>query len=256
MVTINMPPVIVHAPHASTHIPEGVRAQILLDDRQLEHELRMVTDHFTNEMVDIEALGAVRIQYEYSRLVVDPERFRHDTNEVMATKGLGAVYTRTASGEPLRDIGPGVRERLLRRFYDPYHERFNATVAELLELHNRSLIVDLHSFSSWPLPYELDKAPDRPDICLGTDEYHTQDWLVDLAAAYFTSKGLQVRLNRPFAGTFVPADFYPKDRRVASIMIEVNRALYMDEGTGDKSDGFPVVQDLITGLISKAEAAV
>jgi len=247
---------IIHVPHSSTYIPDDVRAQILLDDRQIEHELRLVTDHFTDEMVDIEALDAIRIQYGYSRLVVDPERFRDDGQEIMASKGLGAVYTRTAAGEPLRNVGPGERERLLRRFYDPYHERFNTTVAEVLDQHNRCLIVDLHSFPSRPLPYELDQAPDRPDICIGTNEYHTLVWLVDLAVKYFTSKGLEVKLNRPFAGSFVPSDFYRKDRRVASIMVEVNRVLYMDEGTGDKSDGFPVVQDLLTGLISKAKAAV
>jgi N-formylglutamate deformylase len=37
-----------------------------------------------------------------SRLVVDPERFTDDAREPMARKGMGVIYTRTASGEPLR----------------------------------------------------------------------------------------------------------------------------------------------------------
>jgi len=50
--------------------------------------------------------------------------------------------------------------------------------------------------------------------------------------------GWTYEVNRPFSGTIVPIDFYRKDKRVSSIMVEVNRRLYMDEGTGEKSTSF------------------
>jgi N-formylglutamate amidohydrolase len=36
----------------------------------------------------------------------------------------------------------------------------------------------------------------------------------------------------------VPTKFYQKDARVQSIMIEVNRKLYMNEKTGEKTQNF------------------
>jgi N-formylglutamate amidohydrolase len=49
--------------------------------------------------------------------------------------------------------------------------------------------------------------------------------------------GFTVEENRSYAGTIVPMD-YQRDQGVRSIMIEVCRDLYMDEGSGLKSDGF------------------
>lgn len=39
----------------------------------------------------------------------------------------------------------------------------------------------------------------------------------------------------------VPAEYLRKDRRVHSIMVEVNRSLYMDEQTGAKLSNFDQV---------------
>jgi N-formylglutamate amidohydrolase len=50
--------------------------------------------------------------------------------------------------------------------------------------------------------------------------------------------GYSVGIDRPYAGTMVPMAFYQMDRRVTSIMIEINRSLYMDELAGTKADGF------------------
>jgi len=63
---------------------------------------------------------------------------------------------------------------------------------------------------------------------------------------------LTVKRNVPFAGTMVPIKYYLKDKRVSSVMIEVNRKLYMDEGTGEKLECFDEVKEFIRGLIAEA----
>ncbi len=44
-----------------------------------------------------------------------------------------------------------------------------------------------------------------------------------------------VGINRPYAGTLVPTTFYGKDQRVLSVMIEVNRRLYLTDEPYDIS---------------------
>ena len=61
---------------------------------------------------------------------------------------------------------------------------------------------------------------------------------------YFEQKGLSVAINEPFAGTMVPLKFYGKDRRVKSIMIEVNRKLYLEENF-EKNNNFNSLEQLI-----------
>lgn len=42
-------------------------------------------------------------------------------------------------------------------------------------------------------------------------------------------------MNQPYSGSIVPGSFYQKDASVCSIMVEVNRSLYMNEVTGERS---------------------
>jgi hypothetical protein len=99
-------PWILHVPHASTRIPAAVRARIVLDDGQLDAELRAMTDAHTDRLAArTSERVATRRPWAFvnglSRLVVDPERFP-DEREVMNRAGMGAVYTRTSTGAPLR----------------------------------------------------------------------------------------------------------------------------------------------------------
>jgi N-formylglutamate deformylase len=61
--------------------------------------------------------------------------------------------------------------------------------------------------------------------------------------------GYSVGIDRPYAGTMVPMAFYQKDRRIASIMIEVNRSLYMDELAGMKNGGFETIREHVQILL-------
>ncbi|MBQ7673303.1 MAG: hypothetical protein IJT36_02095 [Alphaproteobacteria bacterium] len=64
---------------------------------------------------------------------------------------------------------------------------------------------------------------------------------------------MEVAANTPFAGTIVPEPFYSqKDKRVKSLMIEVNRSLYMNEKTGEKKSSFDEVKDVIQDFLRLA----
>ncbi len=248
---------VIHIPHASTVVPVAVRSSIALSEKELQHELLTMTDHFTDELFRVSENLAKAVTFPVSRLVVDPERFVNDRDEPMAAKGMGVIYTLASSGQPLRKA-PSILERdeLLSMYYFPHHLRLAQEVDAALAMHDRCLIVDAHSFASRPLPHEADQHPDRCDICVGTDMFHTPTWLADFTVHAFRSRNYRVEVNRPFGGSLVPEKHYRQDKRVLSIMIEVNRALYMDEVSGERLAAFDAVAANLQQVLLKLIAAM
>jgi N-formylglutamate amidohydrolase len=250
------PPLVVHIPHASIAVPDDCVKDFLLTREELEHELLVMTDHYTDELFALPPEAAATVAFPISRLVLDPERFVDDADEPMAKKGMGVVYNRTSSGSPLRDLSSDQRRDLVARFYEPHHAALTSAVQAALDTHDACLLVDGHSFPARALPFELDQSPERPDICIGTDATHTPEWLRDLAVRTFLQFGWSVAVNRPFAGAIVPMRFYQQDFRVLAVMVEVNRRLYMHEGEGAKLPCFDVAQVRLRGaMMALASAA-
>jgi len=246
------PYTVLHIPHSSPEIPVDLRDDFILSHKEMKEELLRITDWHTDELFGLPPEEAAMARYPVSRLVVDPERFVDDDREVMASRGMGVVYTRTSSGTRLRD-DPSKRERLalIERFYHPHHERLTRLVDLALGEHGRCLVIDCHSFPAVPLPYEMDQNPDRPAICLGTDEKHTPEWLVELAQEQFTQAGYTVETNRPFAGTLVPSKHYQRNTSVLGLMIEVRRDLYMDEEAGGRLPAFSKVSEVVQSTLRR-----
>lgn len=201
-----------------------------------------MTDWYTDEIFSLPPESAVSVRFLISRLALDPERFLDDEQEVMASRGMGVVYTRTSQGAVLR-ASPTVAERtdVITRFYVPHHAALSDAVDGMLATCGHCLLVDCHSFPSHPLPYELDQDTDRPLVCLGTDKYHTPVWLVELAQALFEAEGLTTAIDRPFSGALVTAKHLYQNKSVFAIMVELNRSVYMNESSGAKLAAFQSV---------------
>ena len=124
-------------------------------------------------------------------------------------------------------------------------------VDECLKLNSKCLIVDCHSFPERPLPYELNQEPDRSEICIGTDSFHTPQELMEYFVSAFSAFGFSVSVDTPFSGSIVPMKFYRKNKSVHSIMIEIRRDLYMDESTGEQNFRFTDMRSKITEVLDK-----
>jgi len=245
-------PLIANIPHSSIYIPPLIKRSFVLNDDDLQRELLKMTDRYIDELFScVHDIGGISVIYNYSRLVVDPERFEDDEKEVMSSKGMGVIYINDSNGNRLRVNIPSDEERqeILSLFYRPYHKAIEGETQNLLDSFSRCLILDCHSFPSNPLPYELNQDPNRPDICLGTDPYHTPKRLTEIMEIFFAKYNLTTAINMPFEGTYVPMKFFRSDRRVYSLMVEINRKLYLDEDTGEKSDSFPDVKNIITDMV-------
>ena len=67
-------------------------------------------------------------------------------------------------------------------------------------------------------------------MCLGTDPFHTPQWMIEAARVAFAGIG-EITENSPFTGCYIPLADYGRDDRVTGIMVELRRDVYAHDLT-------------------------
>ena len=236
---------ILHIPHSSTNIPflDGYVA----DANQIQNEIVKLTDWYTDELFFSET--DTTIIAPFSRIFCDVERFENDEDEIMSKVGMGAVYERFDSGDLLRNVTSDLRAKIIKDYYWKHHNAFSDKVKEQLDQSNSCLIIDCHSYPSTPITRDLDQTANRPDFNIGIDSYHTPKNLIAACIAFFEEKGYSLGVDWPYKGTIVPMEYYQKNKSVCSIMLEVNRRLYLNEPSNEKSNQFEETKMVIQSFL-------
>lgn len=217
---------IFHIPHSKIEIPKEYLTDYVNIDLT-NKEIDLLTDFATDEIFNIE--GTTKIIFPYSRVFCDVERL-DDENEIMFQYGRGFYYTKTDSGELLRETTS--KEIIFEQYYKKHHNSLSSLVKEKIEKNGLAIIIDCHSYSDTPFKSDLVQESIRPDFCLGTDKIHTPNWLSNFLFSFIKEKGYSIEIDTPYSGTIVPINYY-NNKNVYSIMIEVNRNLYIDNGVVD-----------------------
>lgn len=237
---------ILHIPHSSTIIP--FKDGYCVSGEILNKEILKLTDWYTDDLFENETDTSIKAPF--SRIFCDTERFSDDSQEIMAQLGMGVLYEKTDTGEPLRIVTPKLRKHILDNYYWKHHNRLTESVRLQLEKWGTATIVDCHSFPHKPLTRALDQSYFRPDFNIGTDRYHTPKKWIEASINFFKEKGYTLGIDRPYSGTIVPMQFYKKDKKVQSIMLEVNRKGYLNEATNEKSIRAPEIKQIIQEYLS------
>lgn len=239
---------LVHIPHSSQYIPEEYIGSFSADTDTVRQNLITLTDFSTDDLFN-HPKHQNRLVFPVSRLLCDVERFEKNEDEIMAKVGMGVVYTHGVNGEILRPPNSSLRAEIINRYYRPHHAKLLQEVMSIVNVNNCCVIVDAHSFPSKPVKYELDRNPNRADFCIGTDDVHTPDSLVKVICNCIEGMGYSVDLNKPFSGTIVPLELYGIEVRVMSVMIEVNRRLYMDEVNQSRNEKYDTIKKDINKIL-------
>jgi N-formylglutamate amidohydrolase len=237
---------ILHIPHSSTRIPS--REGYCITDEMLEKEILKLTDWYTDDLFENE--WDVSIKTPFSRIFCDTERFSEDSQEVMAKFGMGVLYEKTDAGKPLRNLNPELRKHILDNYYEKHHSQLSECVKIHLEQFGRATIVDCHSFPDKPLNRAIDKSSFRPDFNIGTAVFHTPRKWIEASKTFFQEKGYSLGIDRPYDGTIVPMNYYKKDKNVQSIMLEINRRLYLQEPSKEKSVHYQKTKQVVQEFLN------
>lgn len=218
---------LLHIPHSSKSFPKGCQYSY----QDLNKDEKRLLDYYTDDLfVPIqESENITSVVFPYCRLYCDVERL---INDPLEKEGLGISYHRSPSGP-----SAPYDQRQFSSINDafPLYADHHALMSKnIVRLGGQLLLIDCHSFSAFPCL--LNPNPQDIDICIGynDDETCPENEVIDFIVKYFQSLGYKVGINTPFSNskTFsVPINYH-------SVMIEVNKRLYMNEQTFEKTDGF------------------
>ncbi|MCR4852667.1 MAG: N-formylglutamate amidohydrolase [Prevotella sp.] len=224
--------ILLHIPHASVLFPEDVCYSF----NDLDEEERQLVDYYTDELfiTSHDSPHISSMVFPYCRLYCDVERLIKDPLEKV---GLGISYRRRMPAGIIRAFSILTSAF---RLYAHFHAEMSTRIVE----YGHPLLIDCHSFSS--IPNLLNSNPPDIDICIGYNEDETCPDIVVInsIAQHFKSCGYKVGINTPFSNskTFdVPVNYH-------SVMIEVNKRLYMNEYTLEKTEGFGKLKQDIQSL--------
>jgi N-formylglutamate amidohydrolase len=224
-----------------------IKEGYVADAHSLTSEMLKLTDWYTDDLFYSDDDDMIRA--DFSRIFCDPERFTEDSQEIMSQYGMGVLYEKNDEGDVIRNVTPVLKEKVLDEFYWPHHHKLNEAVNNQLNLFGKALIIDCHSYPSIPLKRDLNKNPKRPDFNIGTDPFHTPKHFIDISIAFFNNAGYTLGIDWPYKGSIVPLAHYNKNKNVQSIMLEINRALYLKEPSNEKSERYAEIKKLTADFI-------
>ena len=232
--------ILLHVPHSSAIFPK--ESKYGFDD--LDEQEKRLIDYYTDELfVPVHSSDRISSEvFPYCRLYCDVERL---INDPLEEKGLGIRYCWGVTGHLERHSSFSFSSKVESfKLYSDFHAKVSNTLVGQSGVDDTILLIDCHSFSH--LPNLLNSNPPDIDICIGynDDESCPNKVVIGNMARFFESFGYKVGINEPFSNskTFsVPVKYH-------SVMIEINKRLYMNEETLEKNEDFMWIHQILQSL--------
>ncbi|MGE0595867.1 MAG: N-formylglutamate amidohydrolase [Hyphomonadaceae bacterium] len=257
-------PLIFSSPHSGRRYP----AELLAMARTGLLSLRRSEDAFVDELfAGAAAHGATVISATVARAYVDlnrdpgeldPDMFDERLPAAPATAtprvqaGLGAIPRITGDGQLIyrRKLSLAEAERRIGSVHRPYHAKLQQLMGETRGAFGCAVLVDCHSMPSCA------RGAHAPDIVLG-DRFGASchPSVTALAEATLRRLGYRVARNAPFAGGHTTQTYGRPANLSHALQIEINRALYLDERTLERTSGFARIRADMSRLAEALSAA-
>ena len=258
-------PLVLSSPHSGSIYPRR-----FLDSARLDaFALRRSEDAFVDELFSgAAALGAPLIRARFPRAYLDLNREPYEldprmfdgklpahanTRSVRVAGGLGTIARVVGDSQEIYAGRLTVAEGLARieRLYKPYHAALRGLVERARLQFGYVLLVDCHSMPSTPTVVASAERRIKTDFVVG-DRYGTSadGSFVELLEGAMRRAGYAVHRNKPYAGGFITEHYGAPQSGIHAIQIEVNRALYMDERTIERTARFAAVKADITAVLA------
>lgn len=264
--------IVASSPHSGNIYP----ARFLAASRLTPLALRRSEDaHVDDLFAGAARIGAPMLKALFPRAYLDVNREPYEldprmfdgrlpafvnSRSIRVAGGLGTIARVVGEAQEIYAARIPVEEALRRieGLYRPYHRALHALVDRARRAHGVAVLVDCHSMPSTASgdPSRPD-AERRPDVILG-DRYGAScdGRLMSVVESALRRRGYRVERNKPYAGGYITEYFGALSRQCDALQIEINRALYMDERTLERTAGFDGIAADMTSVLEELEAFV
>jgi len=238
-------PLVVDSPHSGRIYPADFDYTCPLP------MLRQTEDSYVDELVGCAVqAGATVVAAEFPRSYIDANRAEDDIDPALLAEpwpqalnpsdrtllGLGLVRRLCKSGVPVYRAPLAITEvqKRIASFYRPYHEVLEKTVATRIAQFGECYLIDAHS-----MPSQGGESGRRPDFVLGDRHGESCDpGFTRRVRDLLHDMGYSVALNDPYKGVEIARRYGEPRAGRHALQLEINRRLYINEQTLDKTDGF------------------
>ncbi len=248
-------PFLFNSPHSGRYYPDRFLAMARLD----RNAIRRSEDCYVEELFGgAVALGAPMLAANFPRAYLDVNREPWELDPRMFAEpvpsfcnirsarvagGLGTVPKLVGEGLDIYSGRLPLAEAVARieTVYKPYHETLKRLLTRTHARFGYAVLIDCHSM---PASIRVGDNGVRPDFIIG-DRFGISATaaLTETAIGLLTGMGYTVAHNKPYAGGFITEHYGRPARHLHALQIEVNRGLYMNERTFQKSAGFDALAD-------------
>lgn len=247
-------PFVFNSPHSGRIYPDSFLSMSRLD----RVAIRRSEDHFVDELfASVVQLGAPMLAAQFPRAWLDVNREPYELDPRMfdgplppfanigsmrVAGGLGTIPRLVAENMDIYRGRLSVEEGLSRieQVYRPYHANLRRIIAQTHVQFGKAILIDCHSM---PANVRVAGGSRRPDIIIG-DRYGASAAhdLSRAAVSFLSGLGYHVVRNKPYAGGFITEHYGRPGRGLHALQIEINRGLYVDEASLEKTAGFDLLK--------------
>jgi N-formylglutamate deformylase len=252
---------VLDSPHSGTAYPEDFRHACPVRD------LRNAEDTYVEALWGFAVgLGASLVQARFPRSYVDVNRALDEIDESLLDApwpgpvcagpkvrlGKGLVWRMLDDGTPIYDRRLSVDEVQSRidRCWHPYHEALDQAVRAARRRHGYVVHIDCHSMPAVAQAYSTEHPGlAHADFVLGDRDGSSADpRLTRRIERFLNSRGYTVSVNHPYKGVEIVRKHGRPREQQHSVQLEINKRLYMDERTLERTEGFGPLQGTLREL--------
>ena len=250
---------VLDSPHSGSFYPDDFHYIVP------QHWLRQTEDSYVDELFSFApAFGATMLKANFTRSYIDVNRAIDDLDPTMISGLLPFALEpteRTFAGYGLirhlcrgqnvyaGKLSTGDIQKRLQECYMPYHEALKKILERTNEQFGNVWHINCHSMPS-NLTSNL-----RPDFILGDrDGSSSEPEFIRMLTDALKRMGYSVAHNDPYKGVEIVRRYGHPRAGFHSVQLEINRALYMDEETLERTARFSALQQDMATLVQDVGA--
>lgn len=256
-------PLVLDSPHSNFTFPDDFRPAASVED------IRSGWDAYLDDLWGgAVAHGATLVSAGFPRTYIDANRAEDDIDQALLAEpwphpGNPSDYSRRGQGLIRRFALPGVPmydrllsvadvEHRIATYYRPYRAAVASAINAAVDAFGRVWHIDLHSMKSRGNAMNLDAGQQRPDFVISDRMGTSSDPRVTAwIAAQFRDMGYHVTVNDPYKGGDIVRTYGKPAQQQHSIQIEINRAIYMNEQTCERSPRYGTLKADIERFLAR-----